>query len=138
MGLNMCSEKISIDWDKDGYEEFEDIFLEELQQMKGYILQAILWLNEKPHDRHHVVRIELKDENLLHAFEKIESEVSYFVEIYFEPDRRINIALMERDYDAPRERVIGFIQIPPLYTWTKEEREVLREKLRQFFNVKEE
>lgn len=142
-GFNRCErklsfDKISIEWDKEGYTEFEELFLKELQKMKGYILQAIWWLNQKPKDRRHAVHIDLTDDNIEYALnEKYDSELSYFVEIYFEKSGKLNLNLMERDYEDLNEILIGLIQIPPLDTWTKEEKDVLTAQIKEFLGIEE-
>jgi len=142
------NEKISIEWTDQDLQEYEAVFLEELEYIKGYILQAIQWLIPKPTDREHIVSIWL----LLPEEIEIKGETfdledlipgDFFIEIIVEPNRNLTVNLHQKImYDSDEgfkfdEKAVGYVTIPPFNSFTLDQRQKLSEALHAFFRGSE-
>jgi len=116
---------ISIDWLREELKDFETFFVEELEEIRGYILQTALWLTSRPSQWEHVVTIWLNLESFPH-------EEDFFITIEVEHNKMIEIALhqvsLNENLDVDHYTV-GHILMPPFESMCREEREELRKEI---------
>lgn len=116
------------DWVPDSIKDYESVFLKELEIIKGYILEALLWLSKKPNEPHHSISIRLNIE------EDIDDD--YFIDMYFEPDKSVSISLHQVTIDeniVSHEYIAGWVHFPPMKSLNIQEIHKLRKDVIEFF-----
>lgn len=115
----------SIEWLEKEYQQYESSFLQLLNEIKGYIIQALFWLKNKPGDVNHRVHVSL---------DVSETPIigDFYLELYYEPDGKamINIISIENG-----ENGIGFVRFPPLDTFSLDDWNKLGEKFLELYKT---
>jgi len=120
--------KLYIEWVREDLIEHEKFFLEELEYIKGYILQAVMWLTSRPPEWTHVVKIWLN-------LDEAPLEEDFYITVVIEPDKKISIALREISFNENievEEYTDGYVHIPPFDSEKLSEIEALREKVIEY------
>lgn len=124
--------QVWIEWTKEHWKKDEYLFINEIHSMRGYILQALHWLKQKPWDNFHSVTIWLSLEL---------DDWLFNIEIKYEYEHQPTLLLFMED-TAKNKIHIGMVHINPLNTRTKAEEEneekLIDEGIQRFFPNAEE
>ncbi len=108
----------SIEWLEKEYQQYELSFLQLLNEIKGYIIQALFWLKKKPGDVNHRVQISLD-------VSETPIQGDFYLELYYEPDGKAMINIISI---GNGETGIGFVRFPPLDTFSLDDWKKLGER----------
>jgi len=130
--LIVVTEDIKIEWEDwvpDSIKDYESVFLKELEIIKGYILEALLWLSKKPNEPHHsvIIRLNIEEEDI---------DDDYFIDMYFEPDKSVSMSLHQVTIDeniVSHEYIAGWVHFPPTKSLNIKEIHKLRKDVIEFF-----
>jgi hypothetical protein len=114
--------KFFIEWQNEKYQKYESDFLKALNEIKGYIIQAIFWLKNKPKKVHHNVHILLDfDETLGIGY--------FYLELYFDLNGKVMMNIISIDSESG----VGFVQFPPLDTFSINDWNELSKKMSEYY-----
>jgi len=74
-------DQVSIEWVREELREYEMFFLDELEYIKGYIIQAVSWLISRPPEWTHAIKIWLN-------LDEIPLQEDYYITVVVEPDKK--------------------------------------------------